>query len=104
MELPVAKGGGEPTEALADAIRKTFGSFQQFKNKFTAAAVGQFGSGWAWLGVTKNGHLTVESTSKSANPLKEGKVALLTCDVWEHAYYIDYRNLRPSSSRISGRW
>jgi len=89
------KAGGEPTGSLASTIRSTFGSFQQFKDKFTAAAVGQFGSGWAWLVRDKEGKLSVESTSNAMNPMKDGKTALLTCDVWEHAYYIDYRNLRP---------
>jgi Fe-Mn family superoxide dismutase len=89
------KGGGEPGGALADAIRSAFGSFAQFKEKFSAAAVGQFGSGWAWLVRNADGKLAVESTSNAMNPMKEGKTALLTCDVWEHAYYIDYRNARP---------
>ena len=89
------KSGGEPSGSLASAIRGAFGSFQQFKDKFTAAAVGQFGSGWAWLVRDKEGKLLIESTSNAMNPMKDGKKALLTCDVWEHAYYIDYRNLRP---------
>ena len=87
-------GGGEPIGALADAINKTFGSFAQFKEKFTAAAVTTFGSGWAWLVKNADGSLAIESTSNAATPLKDGKQALLTCDVWEHAYYIDYRNAR----------
>lgn len=88
------KGGGEPTGALADAINKSFGSIAAFKEKFTTAAIGTFGSGWAWLVKNADGSLTIESTSNAATPLKEGKRALLTCDVWEHAYYIDYRNAR----------
>jgi Fe-Mn family superoxide dismutase len=88
------KGGGEPGGALADAIKKSFGSFAQFKEKFTSAAVTTFGSGWAWLVKNSDGSLAVESTSNAENPLKKGKTALLTCDVWEHAYYIDYRNAR----------
>jgi superoxide dismutase, Fe-Mn family len=88
------KGGGEPSGALADAIKKSFGSFAAFKEKFAATAVGTFGSGWAWLVKNADGTLAIESTSNAATPLKEGKKALLTCDVWEHAYYIDYRNAR----------
>jgi Fe-Mn family superoxide dismutase len=88
-------GGGEPTGALAEAINKSFGSFAAFKEKFTATAVGTFGSGWTWLIQNADGTLAVESTSNAGTPLREGKRALLTCDVWEHAYYIDYRNARP---------
>jgi Fe-Mn family superoxide dismutase len=87
-------GGGEPTGALADALNKAFGSFAQFQEKFTATAVTTFGSGWAWLVKNADGSLALESTSNAATPLKEGKTAVLTCDVWEHAYYIDYRNAR----------
>ena len=90
------KGGGEPSGALADAIKKDFGSFATFKEKLTNAAVTQFGSGWAWLVKNPNGSLAVEQTGNAATPLKDGKRALLTVDVWEHAYYIDYRNARPS--------
>ena len=88
-------GGGEPKGALADAINKAFGSFSSFKEKFSAAAVGQFGSGWAWLVKNGSGALEIVPTSNAACPLTEGKTPLLTCDVWEHAYYIDYRNARP---------
>jgi len=87
-------GGGEPTGVLGDAINKAFGSFAQFKEKFTNTAVTTFGSGWAWLVKNADGTLAVESTSNAGTPLKDGKKALLTCDVWEHAYYIDYRNAR----------
>lgn len=90
------KGGGEPSGALADAINKSFGSFSSFKEKFTATAVGTFGSGWGWLVKNNDGSLALESTSNAGTPLKDGKQALLTCDVWEHAYYIDYRNARPN--------
>ncbi len=90
------KGGGEPTGALADAIKKSFGSFAAFKEKFSAAAVGQFGSGWAWLVKGPDGGVAIEATSNAGTPLQQGKKALLTCDVWEHAYYIDYRNARAS--------
>ena len=89
------KAGGEPTGALAEAINLGFGSFAAFKEKFTATAVGTFGSGWAWLVKNPDGSLALESTSNAANPLTAGKKPLLTCDVWEHAYYIDYRNARP---------
>jgi len=87
-------GGGEPTGDLADAIKRDFGSFAQFREKFTTAAVTLFGSGWAWLVKSPDGVLTIEATSNAANPLREGRKPLLTCDVWEHAYYIDYRNAR----------
>ena len=88
------KAGGEPTMLLANAINKSFGSFSQFKEKFTNTAVTTFGSGWAWLVKNSDGTLSIESSSNAGNPLKDGKKALLTCDVWEHAYYIDYRNAR----------
>jgi superoxide dismutase, Fe-Mn family len=88
------KGGGEPAGALANAINRDFGSFAQFKEKFTNAAVTLFGSGWAWLVKNPNGSLTIEALSNAGNPIKDGKKPLLTCDVWEHAYYIDYRNAR----------
>ena len=87
-------GGGEPTGALADLLIKGFGSVQAFRDKFTATAVGTFGSGWAWLVRNRDGSLSVESTSNAMNPMRDGKKPLLTCDVWEHAYYIDYRNAR----------
>jgi len=88
------EGGGEPAGELADAINSNFGSFEEFKNKFNNAAVTLFGSGWAWLVKNPDGSLTIEATSNAENPLKQGKKALITCDVWEHAYYIDYRNAR----------
>lgn len=90
------KGGGEPTGKLADAITKNFGSFAQFKEKFTAAAQTQFGSGWAWLVQNADGSLAITQTSNAGCPLTENQTPLLTCDVWEHAYYIDYRNARPN--------
>jgi len=89
------KSSGEPTGKLADAIKKTFGSFDEFKKQFSQAAVTCFGSGWAWLAKNKAGGLEIMNTSNAGLPMKDGKKALLTCDVWEHAYYIDYRNLRP---------
>ncbi|MBF0295534.1 MAG: superoxide dismutase [Fe] [Magnetococcales bacterium] len=88
-------GGGTPTGPLAEAIDATFGSFASFKEKFTATAVGTFGSGWAWLVKNPDGTLELMSTSNAGCPLTEGKTPLLTCDVWEHAYYVDYRNARP---------
>jgi Fe-Mn family superoxide dismutase len=87
-------GGGEPTGELANYINKQFGSFTQLKENFTNAAVTLFGSGWAWLVKNSDGSLSIETTSNAGNPLKDGKKPLLTCDVWEHAYYIDYRNAR----------
>ncbi|MDD5564755.1 MAG: superoxide dismutase [Thermoanaerobaculaceae bacterium] len=87
-------GGGPPTGVVADAIAGAFGGFDAFKEQLTKAAVGHFGSGWAWL-VLAGGKLAVESTANAGCPLREGKTPLLTCDVWEHAYYIDYRNARP---------
>lgn len=89
-------GGGEPTGSLGEAISKTFGSFSQFKEKFSAAAAGQFGSGWAWLVKDSSGSLMIKATANAETPLTDtGVTPLLTCDVWEHAYYIDYRNARP---------
>lgn len=89
------KGGGEPTGKLADAIKAEFGSFQSFKEKFSDASIKQFGSGWGWLVKNKARKLEILSTSNAGTPMTEGHTALLTCDVWEHAYYIDYRNKRP---------
>jgi Fe-Mn family superoxide dismutase len=88
------KGGGEPTGRLADAITKSFGSFAAFKEEFTKVALGTFGSGWAWLVERPDGSLGIVSTSNAATPLTGPDRPLLTCDVWEHAYYIDYRNAR----------
>jgi Fe-Mn family superoxide dismutase len=87
--------GGEPGGRLADAITKAFGSFAKFKEEFTKTAVGTFGSGWGWLVQRPDGGLALASTSNAATPLTGSDRALLTCDVWEHAYYIDYRNARP---------
>lgn len=89
------KGGGEPTGDLAAAIVRDFGSFAAFKEKFSEASIKQFGSGWGWLVLNSDGKLEITSTSNAGTPLTEGKKPLLTCDVWEHAYYIDYRNKRP---------
>ena len=88
-------GGGAPTGALADAINAKWGSFDAFKDVFSKAAVGTFGSGWAWLVKNTAGELEIVSTSNAATPMTNGQTALMTCDVWEHAYYVDYRNARP---------
>jgi Fe-Mn family superoxide dismutase len=87
-------GGGQPKGRLADAIDDTFGGFADFKERFSDAAAGNFGSGWTWLVKNSDGGLEIVSTSNASNPLTDGKQPLLTCDVWEHAYYIDYRNAR----------
>ena len=89
------QGGGEQTGALAEAINKQWGSFAAFKEAFTKAAIGTFGSGWAWLVKKADGALDIVSTSNAATPLTTDSKPLLTIDVWEHAYYIDYRNARP---------
>ena len=91
---PQSRAGGNPTGAIAAAIDTSFGSFADFKEKFSKAAAGQFGSGWAWL-VKNAGGLAIETTSNAGTPMASGKTCLLTIDVWEHAYYIDYRNARP---------
>ncbi|MBL8376285.1 MAG: superoxide dismutase [Fe] [Burkholderiales bacterium] len=89
------KGGGEPSGALAAAINAKWGSFAKFKEEFTKVSVGTFGSGWGWLVKKADGSLDLASTSNAATPLTGADKPLLTCDVWEHAYYIDYRNARP---------
>ena len=88
--------GGEPTGELAAAINATFGSFATFKEEFTKTAITTFGSGWAWLVKNADGSLALVSTSNAGCPLTAGQTPLLTCDVWEHAYYVDYRNARPA--------
>ncbi len=88
-------GGGAPTGKLAEAIDAAFGSFDAFKAEFTKTAIGTFGSGWAWLVQRADGSLALVSTSNAATPLTGTDKPLLTCDVWEHAYYVDYRNARP---------
>jgi len=88
-------GGGEPVGSLATAIKAAFGSFEEFKGKFSQTAITTFGSGWGWLVQNNDGSLELMSTSNAGNPMTSGKKPLLTCDVWEHAYYIDYRNARP---------
>ncbi|HEX4986983.1 MAG TPA: superoxide dismutase [Fe] [Burkholderiales bacterium] len=89
------KGGGQPKGPLADAIAKKFGGFDAFKEAFTKSAVGNFGSGWTWLVKKSDGSVDIANTSNAATPLTGADKPLLTCDVWEHAYYIDYRNKRP---------
>ncbi|EMY62780.1 superoxide dismutase [Leptospira terpstrae] len=88
------KGGGAPTGAVADLITKSFGSFDAFKEKFSQSAITNFGSGWTWL-VKKGDGVEIVNTSNAGSPLKDGLQSLLTIDVWEHAYYIDFRNARP---------
>ena len=88
-------GGGEPTGKVAEAINKAFGDFASFKDEFTKLSIGTFGSGWGWLVQRPDGALALVSTSNANTPLTGEDTALLTCDVWEHAYYIDYRNARP---------
>jgi Fe-Mn family superoxide dismutase len=88
------KGGGKPTGDLAAAIERDLGGFDKFKETFVQTAVKQFGSGWAWL-VSEGGKLKITSTANADLPMKHGQTALFTVDVWEHAYYIDYRNARP---------
>ena len=88
-------GGGEPSGKLAEKINDAFGSFDKFKEEFNQKAAGTFGSGWAWLVQDAQGQLKIISTSNAGTPMTDGLHALLTCDVWEHAYYIDYRNARP---------
>jgi len=87
-------GGGAPSGKIAEAIKVAFGSFDTFKEKFSAAAAGHFGSGWAWL-VQDGGKLAIVETHDAGNPITDGKKPILTCDVWEHAYYLDYQNARP---------
>jgi Fe-Mn family superoxide dismutase len=95
-------GGGEPSGALADAINNAFGSFSNFKDKFSTSAATNFGSGWTWLVKNSDASLEIVNTSNAGTVMTEGKTALLTIDVWEHAYYIDYRNARPKY--IDGFW
>lgn len=96
-------GGGEPTGAIADAINSAFGSFEDFKAKFNDMAVNNFGSSWTWLVKKADGSLDIVNTSNAGTPITEdGVTPLLTVDLWEHAYYIDYRNLRPKY--LEGFW
>ncbi len=93
-EIMGPKAGGQPSGKLAEAINKTFGSFEKFKEKFTEAALGRFGSGWAWLVYTPDKKLEVYSTPNQDSPLMEGKTPILGIDVWEHAYYLKYQYRR----------
>ncbi|MFT4539741.1 MAG: Fe-Mn family superoxide dismutase [Planctomycetota bacterium] len=88
-------GGGEPTGAAKDAIDGAFGSFAAFKEEFTKKAATLFGAGWCWLVKNADGSLSIEQTTNAGCPLTAGQTPLMTCDVWEHAYYVDYRNARP---------
>lgn len=96
------EGGGNPEGDLAAAINDTFGSFDAFKEEFSNAAGGRFGSGWAWLSVDSDGNLKVHSTANQDSPLMEGLTPILGLDVWEHAYYLNYQNRRPDY--ISSFW
>ncbi len=89
-------GGGTATGAIADAIDSAFGSFAEFKQAYTDACITNFGSGWTWLVKNSEGKLAIVKTSNAGCPLTDGVTPLLTCDVWEHAYYVDYRNARPA--------
>ena len=89
------KGGGEPGGDLGQGIKSAFGSFEDFKKKFQEMAVGNFGSGWTWLVARNDGSLDIFNTDDAQNPMQQDLKPILTCDVWEHAYYIDYRNARP---------
>ena len=89
------KKGGQPQGKIAEAIKSAFGGFDQFKEKFTAAAVGRFGSGWAWLVKDRSGKIEIISTANQDSPLMEGKLPVVGLDVWEHAYYLKYQNRRP---------
>jgi len=88
-------GGGEPTGKVAEAIGTAFGSFDKFKEEFNSAAAGNFGSGWTWLVQEADGSVAIRNTDDAGNPMTDGVTPLLTADMWEHAYYIDYRNSRP---------
>ncbi len=94
-KLMAPNAGGQPTGALASTIESTFGSFNAFKEKFEAAGANRFGSGWAWLIKNKEGSLEITSTPNQDSPLMSGDTPLLGCDVWEHAYYLNYQNRRP---------
>jgi Fe-Mn family superoxide dismutase len=94
-QLMAPKSGGEPSGNVGAAITKAFGDFAKFREAFQAAAVGRFGSGWAWLVAAKDGSVSIMSTPNQDNPLMEGKHAIVGLDVWEHAYYLKYQNRRP---------
>jgi Fe-Mn family superoxide dismutase len=94
-QIMAPNAGGPPSGKLGDAITKTFGGFDKFKEQLSAAGVGRFGSGWAWLIAEKGGGLKIESTANQDSPIMEGKTAVMGIDVWEHAYYLKYQNRRP---------
>jgi superoxide dismutase, Fe-Mn family len=94
-EIMGPNGGGEPTGAIADAIRESFGSFEDFKKQFNDAGAKRFGSGWVWLVRGNDGKLQITSTANQDNPMMEGQYPIMGNDVWEHAYYLTYRNRRP---------
>lgn len=96
------KGGGAPKGKLAEAINATWGSFDNFKKEFNTASTGLFGSGWAWLVKDKDGKLSIVKESNAGNPLTKGLTPILTFDVWEHAYYLDYQNRRPD--HVNALW
>jgi Fe-Mn family superoxide dismutase len=96
------KGGGEPKGALKQALERDFNSYSEFQQKFTTAAITLFGSGWVWLAKEPEGKLRILQQSNAGNPIRDGLVPILTCDVWEHAYYLDYQNRRPDY--ISSFW
>lgn len=102
FEAFAARGKHQPEGALAKAIKESFGSFESFKEQFTKSAVTLFGSGWAWLSRKADGSLIITQEANAGNPIRSGLTPLLTFDVWEHAYYIDYRNRRPDY--VNGLW
>jgi Fe-Mn family superoxide dismutase len=95
MAAPAGGKGGEPAGKIKDALQSSFGGLKEFQEAFAKAAVAQFGSGWAWLVKGKDGKLKITTTSNADTPIAHGETALLTADVWEHAYYLDYQNRRP---------
>lgn len=95
-------GGGEPKGKLAEAIKRDFGSFEKFKKEFSDAAISLFGSGWAWLSKEKNGKLHITKETNAGNPVTKGFTPILGFDVWEHAYYVDYRNRR--ADHVNAIW
>ena len=100
-QIMAPKAGGQPTGAIADSIKSSFGSFDKFKEEFTKAALGRFGSGWAWV-LEQDGRLVIDSTPNQDSPLMEGKAPVFGLDLWEHAYYLKYQNRR--ADYISAWW